>query len=140
MTAWSDLERANLRAYLGFPALFRQFEPRLENAIRSVQAIVDGGVLPDNATQERMRLVLVQLAAVDSKLTDTQTFAEAISVDNNDIKVDYIRANFLLKMEGRRLISQLCIPLGTKPFRDYYAEIDLNTSFGGNSWFPTDLG
>lgn len=139
MTAWNETERANIRAYLGFPSLFHQQEPRLENAIRSVQSIADGGVLESSATQDRMRLVLAQLDYIDCRLTKTQTFAQAQSVDGDDIKVDFIRANFMLRMEGRRLINQLAIPLGTRPFRDYYSGAQLNDSFGGNSPFPIDL-
>lgn len=140
MTAWTEDEKANLRAYLGFPSLFHQQEPRLENAINSVQAIADGGALSSNSTQERMRTVLTQLAFIDCRLNKTDTYLHALSVDNNNIKVDFIRANFVLKQEGRRLITQLAIPLGTRPFRDYYSPLPLNDEFGGNSPFPTDLG
>lgn len=139
MSSWTETELADIRAFIGSPALFHQFEPRFENAIRSVQAIADGGVLPSNATQERMRNVLTQLAFIDCKLTNTQTYAQAMSVDANSIKVDFIRANFMLKIEGRRLITQLCIPLGLNgPFRDYYSGLPLNNTFGGNSPFPIE--
>lgn len=138
MTAWTPDEKANIRAYLGFPALFHQQEPRLENAINAVQSVADGGALPDSATQDRMRNVLAQLAYIDCRLSNSQGYLHALSVDNNDIKVDFIRANFVLKMEGRRLITQLAIPLGTKPFRDYYSALPLNTD--AFSPFPTDLG
>lgn len=141
MVAWSESEKADIRAYLGFPALFHQFEPRLENAIRSVQSVADGGVLNDGgATQERMRDVLSQLAEVDCRLRKTQIYGQALSVDGNDIKVDYIRAGIWLRMEGRRLITQLAIPLGTTPIKDYYTGLPINNGgFGGNSPFPTDL-
>ena len=137
MTQWTEEEKADIRAYIGAPALFHQFEPRFENAMNSVQAIADGGVLPSNATQERMRRVLAELATVDCQLNNTQKYAHALSVDGNDIVVDYVRANFLLMITGRRLITQLCIPLGLNgPFRDYYSGLPLNNTFGGNSPFP----
>jgi hypothetical protein len=133
MTAWSESERADLRAYIGSSSLFRQFEPRWENAITSVQSVADGGSLPTSDTQTRMRTVLTQLKYIDSKLIDTQTWAQALEVDKGDIKVDYIRANFLLKMEGRRLITQLCTPLGLKgPFKDYYSGLSVEENYSGN--------
>ncbi len=137
---WTETQKADIRAYLGFPSLFHQQEPRLENAIVSVMAVSDGGVLPSSATQDRMILVLAQLNNIDCLLSNTQTYAEANSVDGDVIQVDYVRANFMLKMEGRRLISQLAIPLGTRPFRDYYSGLPLNDGFGYSSPFPTDLG
>ena len=140
MTAWTESEKSNIRAYLGFPALFHQQEPRLENAINSVQSVADGGVLPTSDTQERMRTVLSQLSNVDTKITALYCQFQVLEVSNPKTRLDAIRAAFYLKMEGRRLITQLAIPLGTKPFRDYYSPLPLNNEFGGNSPFPTDLG
>lgn len=140
MSAWTEIEKVNIRAYLGFPALFHQQEPRLENAINSVQATSDGGVLSSNATQERMRTVLTQLANIDTLITNQQGLMFVNTAGTDEVKINSIRAIFGLKQEGRRLITQLAIPLGTRPFRDYYSPLPLNDSFGGNSPFPTDLG
>lgn len=137
MTAWTEDEKAQIRLYIGSPALFHQFEPRFENAIMSVQSIADGGVLPTSATQDRMRLDLAEVAEIDCQIRATRTYVEAISADAGKIKVDYVRANFLLKQEGRMVITRLCIPLGLNgPFKDYYTSLPLNNTFGGNSPFP----
>ena len=136
MTAWTNDEKASLRAYLGFPSLFHDQNPRLENAINSVQQEADGGVLQDGgATQERMRTVMTSLASIDAKLEELwcTAFVKEAGIDN--VKTDSIRAMQYLKMEGRRLIQQLAIPLGTRPMRDYYSPAEINNDPTGMSTF-----
>lgn len=140
MTAWSEDEMAAIRAYMGFPSLFHQQEPRLENAIKSVQSISDGGNLPSSATQDRMRLALAHLASIDAQILCLYPKLLISEVGDEKVSINAYKAIFVLEGQGRRWITQLAIPLGTRPFRDYFSPLPLNEEFGGGSLFPTDLG
>lgn len=140
MTAWSEPEKARLRKYLGYPALFKQLEPKLENAIKSVQAVADGGVLPDDSTQVEMRLALTNLAALEVQMNSLYPFAHVNQADEDKVGLDIPRAMAMYRSEGRRLISQLSIPLGTTPVRDYFSPItadpsDWGTGHGSTPFF-----
>lgn len=141
MTAWTETEKANLRAYLGYPSLFHQYEPRLENAITAVQSTADGGALSSSATQDRMRSVLTQLATLESKITELQCSYSIMEAGTDNVRLDAGRALFLLRMEGRRLIGQLSIPLGTRPIRDYFTGVDIRSDADGQgSWSGSPFG
>ena len=62
--AWAEADRAVIRHYLGFSALFLQADPRLEAAIGAVQSLADGGTRPDNSTELQIRGWLAKLAVV----------------------------------------------------------------------------
>lgn len=138
MTAWTEQEKADIRAFMGFPSLFHQQEPRLENAINSVQSVADGGALVSTATQDRMRAALVRLNAIDASITCLYDRLLVTEVGEEQVKLNASRAIFVLEGQGRRWITQLAIPLGTQPFRDYYSPLPLNSD--AFSPFPTDLG
>lgn len=141
MTAWTEAEKANLRAYLGFPSLFANYEPRLENAITAVQSTADGGALSSSATQDRMRSVLTQLATLESKMTELQCSYSIMEAGTDNVKLDAGRALFLLRMEGRRLIGQLSISLGTRPIRDYFTGVPIRSDADGQgSWSGSPFG
>jgi hypothetical protein len=122
--AWSEADRATLRHYLGFPALFHQAEPRLENAIRSVQSEADGGTRPDNSTEMQIRGWLAQLARVEARLEEVWDEAEALKVD--ELGIDPARALALLRSEGRRVVGNLARALGTVPRHDVFSCPDFN--------------
>ena len=127
--AWSEADRATLRHYLGFPALFHQAEPRLENAIRSVQGEADGGTRPDNSTEMQIRGWLAQLARVEAQLEEVWDEAEALKVD--ELGIDPARALALLRMEGRRVVGNLARALGTVPRHDVFS----SPAFGDDGTF-----
>lgn len=134
MTAWTPQEKANLRAYAGVSLIFKDFNPLFENAMIAVQAIADGGNLPDTSTQDRMRTVMAQVANIEQNMTNTANFGMALSVDSNDIKVDFARNQFINRKEGRRLIQELCVALSlTGPFVDYWTGRVLRTDFDQQS-------
>ena len=138
--AFTELERANIRKYLGFPSLFKQFQPRLENAMNSVQSVADGGQMPTADTENNIRLVLTQLANVDTQLVNMQGLLFVVDAGSDKVSINPTKAMFMLKIEGRRIISQLSIPLGCKALSDYYGSTRYATGFEGDSFFPTDLG
>lgn len=142
-TPWSEAERALIRRYLGFPALFHQFEPRLENALTAVQANDQpGGVLPTDDTQTDMRNAMTQLAFIDTQRQTLLPLLFVKSAGSNNAQIIPGVALWDLEDQGRKYINLLSIPLGTIPIRDYYTGEKLvdTDSYGGNSIFPTDLG
>lgn len=138
-TPWTEAEKASIRAYLGFPNLFHQQEPRLENAINSVQTVSDGGALDNDATQARMRVALAQLDAVDAKLSALQCSYQVLEAGTDKVRLDSIRAAWQLRQDGKRIISQLAIPLGTRPVRDYFSSSETSEYISDSSWFFQDL-
>src|ERR1700691_4744565 len=111
--AWTEADRAVIRSYLGFPALFLQADPRLESARESGQSEGDGGTLPDNSTELQIRGWLTQLTAIEARLESLWDEAEALKVD--ELGVDPMRALALLRSEGRRLVGRIARALGTSP-------------------------
>lgn len=128
---FTNTERANLRAYLGFSKQFSDFNSRLEVAMTAVEQLDDG-----DATMTRIRSVLTKLASLDDKLEELHCTAFVMEAGTDKVKIDSIRAIQMLKMEGRRLIQQLAIPLGCQPQKDYYSPAELNQSWDGMSNIP----
>jgi len=120
--AWTEADRATIRSYLGFPALFLQADPRLEAAMTSVQSEADGGVRPDGSTESQIRGWLAQLVKVESRLEELWDEAEALKVD--ELGVDPLRAMALLRAEGRRIVGRIARALGTSPRHDVFTGAD----------------
>lgn len=66
----TESDRATLRHYLGFSALFLQADPRLDLAISSVQSRADGGTRPDDSTERLIRGWLAQLARLAKRFEE----------------------------------------------------------------------
>ncbi len=118
--AWTEADRAKLRHYLGFAAIFLQADPRLENAITSVQSVADGGTRADNSTETQIRGWIADLESVEVKLKalwDKAMLTEAVG----DVKLDALRGRAMLLAEGRRLVTNLATALSTSPRRDIFS-------------------
>jgi hypothetical protein len=122
--AWTEADRAILRSYLGFPALFLQADPRLELAMTSVLSLADHGTRPDNSTELQIRGWLAQLATIEARLESLWDEAEALKVD--ELGVDPMRAMMLLRAEGRRLVGRIARALGTSPRYDVFSGAEPN--------------
>lgn len=132
MAAWTEAEKANLRHYLGFSALFLQADPRLENAIASVLAVADGGTRPDSATQVQIQGWLTKLSTVDQRLEDLWIQAQAQGVD--EVKVSPAVGMSLLRKEGRRLVNNVARALATRPRADIYSSASPNPDGSTFGW------
>lgn len=128
---FTETERANLRAYLGFSKLFTDFNSRLEVAMNVIEQLDD-----DDATITRIRSVLDTLSSLDDKLEELHCTAFVEMAGSDKVKINSIRAIQMLKMEGRRYIQQLAIALGCQPMKDYYSPAPLNESWDGMSNLP----
>jgi hypothetical protein len=122
--AWTESDRATLRHYLGFSALFLQADPRLELAITSVQSRSDGGTRPDDSTERLIRGWLAQLARLEKRFEELWDEAEALKLDS--LGVDPYRALAMLRSEGRRVVANIARALGTSPRHDVFSEAQPN--------------
>jgi hypothetical protein len=129
--SWSEADRTLLRHYLGFSALFLQADPRLENAIASVQSRADGGTRPDDSTEKQIRGWLAQLARIEARLEEVWDEAEALRVD--ELGIDPMRALALLRSEGRRIVGSIARALATSPRHDVFSAAEPNPN---GSAFP----
>jgi hypothetical protein len=121
--AFTESNRVDIRRLLGFSANFVQADPRLENAITSVQAISDGGTRPDNSTELAVKSFVTSLQTLETKLASFWDTATVGSVD--EIKIDAARGSFFLRSEGRRLVTNLSVLLGLRgPRRDIFSASD----------------
>jgi hypothetical protein len=111
--AWTESDRAILRHYLGFSALFLQADPRLELAITSVQSKADGGVRPDDSTERLIRGWLAQLARLERRFEELWDEAEALKLDS--LGVDPYRALSMLRSEGRRVVGNVARSVTVRP-------------------------
>ena len=122
--AWTEADRAVLRHYMGFAAIFLQADPRLELAITSVQAKADGGTRPDNSTELQIRGWLAGLARIEQRLADLWEIAEGLKVES--LGVDPYRGMALLRAEGRRLVGSIARALSTAPRHDVFSAAQPN--------------
>lgn len=132
MAAWTEAERANIRHYLGFSAIFLQADPRLETAMTSVLAVADGGTRPDSSTQTQIQGWLTKLATVDQRLEDLWIQAQATGVD--EVKVNPAVGMSLLRKEGRRLVNNISRALSTTPRADIYSSAPANPHGSPFGW------
>lgn len=140
MAAWTELERAKIRHYLGFSAIFLQADPRLENAMTTVLAIADGGTRADSSTQTQIQGWITDLETVETNLKNLWNKSLALKVDV--IQIDPVRGMMMLRAEGRRIVTNIATALATKPRRDVFSASqtnpygdsfeDIATGYGGS--------
>jgi hypothetical protein len=118
--AFTDPEKAQIRKWLGFPAIFHFRDPRLESAIDAVSAIEDGG-----ATEDEVQALLVKLAAIETKIEAALDCLGTVQVDK--IMTDNARAIAVLESRGRKLCGRLSVVLGLNGFvmRDAFSSAEL---------------
>jgi hypothetical protein len=80
--AWTEADRVQIRHYLGFADLFLQADPRLEQAIASVQARAEGGTRPDDSAERQLRGWLGQLARLEARFEEVWDEAEALEMSD----------------------------------------------------------
>ena len=108
--ALTDTEKAQVRRYLGFPDINRQYDLALEAAMNAISA--EGETF--------VRDLLTELATVQVALVDARTCRlKALSVGKGEVVIDdgsnrEIRA---LRAEGNRLAQDLGGALHVRPYR-----------------------
>ena len=147
---FTEAERVQIRHVLGFGATFVQADPRLENAVTAVQAIVDGGSRPDGSTEQFVRNVIYGMQSlpgppfipairgilqIEADIDNLQGQQGAISVD--EVTVNPARETARLRGEGRRKVKSLAQMLGMRRARaDIFSPS--NEPFGDGDPFTTN--
>lgn len=116
--AFSEIDRVQIRAYLGYAGLWLQVDPRLENAITTVQAVSDGGTRPDNSSEVQIRTYIDQLQAVDAALDQLDNFQGTLQADGNQFNPT--REDARLRRKGRMYVFRLAKILDTEPRADVF--------------------
>ena len=117
---WSQQERAWWRHFLGFAAIFKQADPRLEDALTAIQSISDGGSQPDSTSEDYGRVLIQQALTVEASLQNLWVQMQVGSSDGKT-KIDAARGMQGLRMEGRRIVNGLSAIISTNPRRDIFS-------------------
>jgi hypothetical protein len=116
--AFTEVQRVQIRRYLGWPGI-RQAEDRsLEGAITAAQSTGDGGVMADSSTETAIVSYLTSLAAIELQLT--QLWESMLASKIETIEIDPARGALALAMEGRRFVGLLADALDVRPRRDVF--------------------
>lgn len=117
--AFTELDRVNIRHYLGYSSVFLQVDSRLESAITALQSVADGGTRPTSDAETSAKALLTELADIDTKikaLRDQQAATEVIG----EMKLDAAREQARLRSEGRVYVHRLARMVDTLPRADAF--------------------
>ena len=119
--AFTEADRVQIRQYVGWSAIFLQYQPLLESAITTVQAKADGGSRDDNSTELLIKGLIVQLQAIDAKILNTDCLG---TNQVGNIQQDNIRALMIDRQNGRMLVGRLCTVLSLEgPLSDCFSSL-----------------
>jgi hypothetical protein len=116
--AFTQQDKANIRHFLGYGAIFKQADLRLENAMQAVESVSDGGSQPDSTSENAVRSIVADLLTVECVLKNLWVQMQAGQVGKN--KIDALRGAAGVRAEGRRLVTGLSVVLSTSPRRDIF--------------------
>ncbi len=109
--AFTDAEKTDIRAALGWPARFHQHDSRLEHAMIALDS------LPDHETQ--IRNLLVCVADVKLALKDSWKRLKATKVGT--IELSTLKEEMAgLRWEGRRFTGEISSILGVPVWYDIF--------------------
>jgi hypothetical protein len=140
MTAYTNQQLNTIYSYLGYN-FYITFEAELSQAITATQAESDGGAQPDDTLQQQILTLIGNLQTViDAQLLQL-AYIDFVTESSKGSTINPARGDFLLRKQGRALITQLCIFLGIKgPRKDYYATSSaIPEEMGQMSYFPEDF-
>lgn len=126
----TEAQQALVRNYCGFTGRFRQFDTRLEQAMRAIATLPESEALITNAIDDPVFPgMLACCQDVDTKITAAHMRLQAQSVGPINLN---IREISMLRDEGRRHVGRLCQLLGVERGNDAFGE--------GTGAFATDRG
>lgn len=134
--AFSEQDRVAIRTYLGYPQIWLQADPRLEQAVSNIQAIADGGTRPNQPNGQgpsfaemAARTLIQQLQQVDQSLLNLSSLMGGNAVGK--IQVDAAREDNRLRALGRMFVARLAHMFDTVPVNDVYTALDPSEGFAG---------
>ena len=101
-------------------------------AITAVQAIADGGAIPDNSTQLAIINAMNNIVAIDGYRQNLYQLLFVQSADGTEkATIQPAAALFDLEMQGRKWINQIASQLGLSRLpKDYYGTMPIDTGDG----------
>lgn len=145
--AFSEIERDEMRTYLGFPKLWQSANPFFESAMTSIQSLADGGSYPDSTGENACRAAIAAISALDGYITtigqqmiNLAVYEVPVSLSNGaTLKQDYRSALSTMRREGTNQIMKLAIRLGVQPIRPYFysdgLQNDPQSAYGNPGFF-----
>jgi hypothetical protein len=145
--SYLEADRAYIRHFVGFGAIYHQNEPRLENAITATQSLADHGTQVDATTENFIKGLLYGAAAstgvtvgvvpgptsttgvvfatpairgliqIEANIATQDVFLGATKVDSGEAEIDPVREIKRLRSEGRRMAHGLARMLGMRGVR-----------------------
>lgn len=121
--AYTEVQRVQIRRYMGSTGSWDGEDPRLESAITGTLSQAEGGARADNSTETAVVGYLTSIAAVEAQLValHDSMIASQIGGGTDTIKIDPARAMLTLRAEGRRYVGHLGDTLGMQPIRDVFS-------------------
>ena len=122
MAKYTNQQLNQIYSYLGFN-FYVDFDSEVAQVVAATQAVADGGTQPDTTLQLQVLSIVSTLqTTIDANLQVLSPMAFVVQSAAGS-KINPVRADFLLRRQGRALIKQLCIIFGLKGVRsDYYSK------------------
>ena len=130
---FTEVDRVQIRQYLGYSGLWLQLDPRLESAISNIQSVADGGTRPTSDTENLVRSYVDKLQDIDDSLDGLDDYQATEEADGN--KFDVVKEDNRLRRKGRMYVHRLAKALDTKPRADIYASTDASDDFRASAAF-----
>lgn len=143
--AYLEQDYVWVRHFVGFGAIYRQAEPRLESALHATSSVADGGSRPDSSTENYIKGLIYGSAAVvgtvgvtpggtaqntafampflrgliqiEANIAQLDAFVGALKVDSDATSLDTARETARLRSQGRKWAHSLARMLGMKGVR-----------------------
>ncbi len=128
--AFSELDRVNIRTYIGHADLYFGSDPRLEYAITALQASTDpGGSMPTADAENYVKALVIKLQTIDAQI-DALMDAWGAGEADGDVKLDVSRETARLRSVGRMYAGRLARRFDTEPRADAFGIPELNPGGG----------
>jgi hypothetical protein len=111
MMAFTETQRATIRRYLGWPALFRQISNSLEQAMSTISAFPE--------TQVLIEQDLASCADMEIRIVDAYERLKAKSMGQG-VELPGPDEIGMLRNEGRRYTAHIASTLGVEIYNDYW--------------------
>lgn len=115
----TEAQQALVRSYCGYTGRFRQFDTRLEQAMRAISTLPESEALITNDLEASPPGLLACCLDVDAKLTASHRRLKVSKVGPIELNPREIAA---LRDEGRRYVGRLCQLLGVERGNDAFGD------------------
>jgi hypothetical protein len=133
VAVFTEPQKVLVRHFMGFAGIFKQADPRLENAMLAICATADGGSQPDDSSQLQALAIVMDLQEIECVLKSMWKSMLVMQAGTN--KIDTLRGMAGMRAEGRRVVNGLAAVLGTSPRRDIFSAATINAE--GDAFYDT---